>query len=903
MILEGNAKKLAGAAIAVIADDVVLFSVAQVDDLLQGLQIALRASDSDVAAVRNWLHTQQILSMDKGLAVSLPHDRWLHRRPNLDSYYWGRFRKLLLSQGWGPGVIRTMDSTVDEILDLAGDPHRSGPWDRRGLVVGEVQSGKTATYTALINKAADAGYIVVVLLAGSLNSLRYQTQLRLDEGFIGYDSAERVSGQTQPAKPVGVGRFDLSRIPNAYTSRLSDFDIKTASVRFRLAGLKEPVLLVVKKNKLILDNLHTYLRGQQSAGGSNLEIPLLFIDDEADNASINTRKDGDPRGINQAIRKILGLFNKSSYIGFTATPFANVFIEPDLHNKDYGADIFPRDFIYALESPSNYIGPRRIFLDNPKRFVREITDGENYFPSKHKKDLVVSQIPDTLIEALRAFLIANAIRDLRGDLTAHRSMLINVSWANAVQDQVEDLVQHQLDLYRQALGSFGALSSKSAVKQSPRLQDLHETFKAEFAESGASWDDVLAALYASTVAIEVRSINMRSKKRLDYDANKTNGLRVIAVGGNALSRGLTLEGLCISYLLRNSEAYDTLMQMGRWFGYRPGYEDLCRLYMTPAAIGWYEHITKATEELRVELHRMYEVNSKPADFGLRVQSHPDKLIVTARNKMRSASEVIDGTVSLSGRRIEATQLPASQSILKKNTDALTNFLGTLEAPTESKEQANGAKVWKDVKRDIVARFLANFTAYNLDFQSGEIAKYLFESDDPKLSRFDVALMSGRGEQRSLETASITISFFASQRGVWKRESYFEIDKRRLGSSGDEETGLSADSIALATQLSNQAKVTTSEDTKRGVFLRSLREKPMLFIYVVDPNPPTADKNFSVPPTKDFFSIALSFPTGLLETGKPLVYQANKVYQRMLNLFEDETDEDEVGAEGNSIAIG
>ena len=286
-------------------------------------------------------------------------------------------------------------------------------------------------------------------------------------------------------------------------------------------------------------------------------------------------------------------------------------------------DLFPRDYIYCLEPPTNYVGPVSMFRDEEDAFVRIISDADAIFPKRHKKHLIVDQVPESLINAMASFLLANAIRDLRGQGSTHRSMLVNVSWANDIQHQVADLLRAQLDAMVQDVKAFAEYPADHALERSEHLRRLKATFEAEYTSLGYSWNDLQHALYESIRAIVVQAVNMSSgTSRLDYDAHKTLGLRVVAVGGNALSRGLTLEGLSTSYIYRDSKAYDTLLQMGRWFGYRPGYTDLCRVWMSEEALSWYSHITEATEELRAEVRLMHDLGLTPQQFGLRVRAHP-----------------------------------------------------------------------------------------------------------------------------------------------------------------------------------------------------------------------------------------------------------------------------------------
>ena len=234
----------------------------------------------------------------------------------------------------------------------------------RGLCIGDVQSGKTSTYIGLINKAADAHYRVIILLTGTIEKLRRQTQQRIDEGFIGLDSYAFTLEKDNVQ--VGVGAIDPNTSGWAVTSTTSDFNAATAKkIVGQLNNISAPVILVLKKNKSVLEKLERWLRFYNANKTTKkIDLPMLLIDDEADNASVNTKKDDEVTAINKGIRKLLVLFEKANYVGFTATPYANIFIDPDTEKEMLDHDLFPRDFIYALEAPSNYIGARSIFGEN-----------------------------------------------------------------------------------------------------------------------------------------------------------------------------------------------------------------------------------------------------------------------------------------------------------------------------------------------------------------------------------------------------------------------------------------------------------------------------------------------------------------------------------------------------------
>ena len=177
-----------------------------------------------------------------------------------------------------------------------------------------------------------------------------------------------------------------------------------------------------------------------------------------------------------------------------------------------------------------------------------------------------------------------------------------------------------------------------------------------------SWEEVSSQLPDVVSDIQVRMINGTAKDALDYSEYEGAGLKVIAIGGDKLARGLTLEGLCVSYFLRASRMYDTLMQMGRWFGYRPGYLDLCRLYTTPDLSEWFGHIADAAEELREEFDIMAATGATPREYGLKVQSHP-VLMVNLKAKDEVGEEpdvVLQWATAGDGRTVQDERCPRTE---------------------------------------------------------------------------------------------------------------------------------------------------------------------------------------------------------------------------------------------------
>ena len=723
---------------------------------------------------------------------------WLEdARARLDPYYWDRYRKLLTSKDFSAHVLATLDDVTDRILGFIENPTKPGAWDRRGMVVGHVQSGKTANYTGLVCKAADAGYKVIVIIAGIHNNLRNQTQRRVDEGFVGFDSTANVLRKTLPSQSlVGVGRLDSRRRPAAFTTSRRDFHKAIAdNLGVPLQNLVEPAVFVIKKNTSTLRNLIEWLTAHNARRGtSTIREPMLLIDDEADNASINIRhRQQEVSRINGQIRKLLTLFDRSCYVGYTATPFANIFIDPDSDDEMLGHDLFPRDFIVSLDPPDNYFGATRVFSDDAERIVRHVDDHADLLPLKHRIDHRITGLPRTLEAAVRVFVVARAIRLARGHVGQHNSMLVNVSRFVAVQGQIRNEIQLLVRRIGSSARVNGARPPAEATRD-PEIAALRQAFDEHYAaSSGVSWPAIQPLLHESASAVDVVEVNSRAAGSLDYPAHEALGLNVIAVGGFSLSRGLTLEGLVVSYFLRNSMMYDTLLQMGRWFGYRRGYEDLCRVWMPEEAQGWYAHIAESIEELRGELARMQRVNATPKDFGLRVRSHPDTLVVTARNKMGTGTS-LRVLIGLANRFLETAILRRDRPSLQANRQAAITLAGELRgsgfAP-EQGEQVGGGRLVRRVPVEFVDAFLMVFRNHegSAITETGPVRRYIRQRQADELREWDVLFAGVTREQapaRPLDDSSLGFPLICQRRAAGERSDDTTLlitNKQRVSSRG------------------------------------------------------------------------------------------------------------------------
>lgn len=866
-----------------------------IDDTAKMLSIlGQNLSSDDKEKIKTILNARLVISMDTGVKIvdEKTYKPWLaHRKADIDEYYWGRYEKYLLQmKGWNDDVVVTLDNVGDDILDLLGDPNEQFPWSRKGLILGDIQSGKTSNYIALVNKAADAGYKLIILLTGTLEALRRQTQERVDEGFVGLNSRNALSKDLEK-KYIGVGVLDKQRTAFQLTDIISDFDTKKLQAyNFSAKTINEPIILVVKKNTTVLKNLFSWINTAfKDTQSEKINLPLLLIDDEADNASVNTKKqEQDPTAINLGIRKILKLFNRSTYVAVTATPFANIFIDP----SDDGevADLFPSDFIYSLSPPSHYIGSNAIFGDNSNskmdNCIEIIDDADGVFSSKDRSTHIVSGLPVSLIHAINYFLLCNVYRDLKSTKTDHRSMLVNVSQYTFTQEQTFDLIDAYLDRMQKDIKHYSKLSITTAMKNAT-ISTLYDVF-AEFgleAKFNLPFEGILPQLTESTMPIKVTMVNTRTKakglERLDYEPYSEKGYRVIAVGGNSLSRGITLEGLCVSYFYRESKMYDTLLQMGRWFGYRPGYEDIVKVWMSSNTMEWYAFITKACNELRSEISYMNKLSQTPREFGLKVREHPDTLMITASNKMRSSKPLIR-QASFSGRLVETPWLTVKTTPynLKVTSDFLKGIISSYEIDKKKSD-----RLYVGVPNETIVEYIRNFASHpgHLVFNAREVSDYI-EKNKVSFKNWAVLIANGTEKEES-EIAGIFIK--RSIRGMEIEGDCIRIsgNKSRVGSVGTTKITLSkelqekaeSDYLEERKQREKDGKVYKSEKwtVPDYIYLRYAKD-PLLIVYLMTCN--TDDKNksaFNIIGDKTIVGLGIGFPN-IGKNEEPIYYQVNSI---------------------------
>ncbi|WP_164518532.1 Z1 domain-containing protein [Brachybacterium sp. EE-P12] len=527
---------------------------------------------------------------------------------------WPAYRRRLEQGGLPTDAVESIHRSTDRILRQCANPRAVGD-RRKGLVIGYVQSGKTANFTGLIAKAVDEGYRIIIVLAGMYTNLRVQTQLRLQKD-LGIDIVEEHSG-------LAWQRF---------TSRNADMG-KDSSPGV-LSSTSNVALMVVKKHEMRLANVTKFLKSIPEATLNRR--PVMIIDDESDQATPNTLGAKDlVSTINKRIRALWAAVPTGTYVAYTATPFANVFIDP----SDDG-DLYPEDFVSVLPKPDSYMGSELFFdvdqtVDSGEdevihQLAHEVPEHEAqiFTPRPKKIDEFSPEMTPTLAAAIRWFILATAIRELRTSKSRDSSMLVHTSQLVRVHQQTKEVIS-----------GFISDVALDIDDQEAEFRSVYEAEKDRAvalrgSEEMPGWATLWPAAKKVLEGVVVKIDNGASDDRLVYDPDTTQ--TVIAVGGGTLSRGLTLEGLVVSYFLRSSNTYDTLLQMGRWFGFRPGYADLVRVWMGPGLLDEYAHLATVEKQLRDEVAEMEKEGRTPREFAIKVKSHPGRLEITSKGKMEAA---------------------------------------------------------------------------------------------------------------------------------------------------------------------------------------------------------------------------------------------------------------------------
>lgn len=909
-----------------------------IDKIKEAIDIVLEMSifkDSNKDEIKNIIYDEYITNIGiinpdaEFLVKDKDFNNWM-KSLNKTTSHFDRYIDYLRDQDFPEDSLDKMTKSTNDILARCADPNNlsdSKNSKKKGLVMGDIQSGKTANYTALINLAADYGYKVIVLLAGMTDSLREQTQKRIDSGFIGAKS-DTISSSTIDFVGVGTEENKYYAIPLTNTN--SDFGkIVRENQNTNSNDFNKPLILVVKKNKSVLTQVKDYLKpGQHGITSEN----ILIIDDEADNASVNTKNSNDPSIINKLIRDLFNNFTIASYVGFTATPFANIFINP--YDDETNKDLFPSDFIVQLREPSSYFGASKVFnnigsIEEPKYKHIEILDPHenNFLLLTHKKDdEIFSELPNSLKKSINDFILVNVIRTLRGKEYKHRTMMINISRFNSIQYKIFDKINDYIDLMKNTISQTYKSDFNSFIRD-PYMNDLYEEYNDDFfseIREEFTWDQIQAGLNNEIQQFIVTVVNNNNKKnRFNYDDYEKEGARVIAIGGFILSRGLTLEGLMVSYFNRKANAYDTVLQMCRWFGYRPGYEDLCRIYMTQENVDNFEDVVDAVSNLKDQFKQMDIENKTPEDFGLMVKQSParlnmqmfissgeelekfEKMNVTAKNKMRS-TEAKTITLNYSGSATDTSKMYNDKKINEDNKNTINLLLSVLKEKDLKLSKVNDRLMIQRIPKSLIADFVSKFKLpyLNKSFDTESLSEYIKNS--VSMQEWDLVIATG----------SQNIRVNQNENSFWKVEDYeiplvsrsFDMNysdniirisgnKNRLYEPGIFNSGLTEEQIA-------QAKVNMTNRNGKDLIANdylNINRRPLLVIYPIrlqrkdvasmNEDEMSAIQNFKY--GTPLFGIALGFPG--IKTDERVTYVLNKVKIEQLSLdfeYEEEYDPNE-----------
>jgi len=625
-------------------------------------------------------------------------DPW-YLGPGPDDKLWNAFKVSLQKRGWDEEGIGSIDAASTRVVSML-DPPNLAKIATRGLVVGHVQSGKTANFTGVIAKAADVGYRCFIVLSGLNNALRNQTQARLDADLVSHN----------PENWIWL------------THSEADFQERANVNAFLSERHTVKVLGVVKKQTSRLRRLNAWL---QSARPEVLRAcPVLIIDDEADQASPNAHPNPDERtAINRLIVQLLGGLPKAAYVGYTATPFANLLIDPSEPE-----DLYPRDFIIDIPRGKDYFGAEQIFGRPAQDHTEEAIDGldmirvvsqdeaHRHKPlSRDSRFDFAPTVTESLRRAILYFWMATAERLRRGQRKRHSSMLIHTTQYSVAHNAARGVLR----AFQAKIAELFAAEDRNLLKE---MSDLWESEQARVPREAKSEGAIeFAALRAHISDVlkrsEVKVENGVSLERIDYshEAGGTGRIYVV-IGGNVLSRGLTLEGLLVSFFVRSASAYDTLLQMGRWFGYRHGYADLPRVWMTDELRGYFYDLAGVEQEIRLDIQRYSKGDMTPLDFGVRIKTHP-ALEITTRLKMQHA---VKAKMAFNGRAVQTIVFPTKDAPwLNRNIQATRDLFTRLAAESSSPIFVEGRPhpIYEGVSSSQVLRFL---DAYQIDSSNGSM---------------------------------------------------------------------------------------------------------------------------------------------------------------------------------------
>lgn len=751
-------------------------------------------------------------------------------------------------------VVETERSSL-EIIKKIGDPKNTNNFFVKGLVVGSVQSGKTSNFNAVVNSSIDVGYKLIIVLSGIMEDLRRQTQIRTEKEVEGkMISHEKFTGVGEIASFGQLGQFtDVNQVIIP-TSTQNDFNRTMQQAHFSLNNTN---ILICKKNTSVLQNLLLWLNEYLLENNDKHNIPFLIIDDEADNASINNlgHKGAEyANKINGHIRALLALFNRKTYIGYTATPFANILQDwnkkpetkwkvKDSKNStelefDLEGNLFPDDFIELLIPPSNYIGPKNFFetrIEDIKKIdpllAEPLSDYIEYFPERviklshgslegvkkynnktefdkdenaktrfvtyqdyreatratTKYDNYPTTIPKSLDEAVKCFIISIAIRlSRRPELIQsklfhpHNTMLIHISRFSDWQCRTKKLIEQKIASLRTSLNNDTLTAEESIFNEFERIwvkyfaeainnikEYLPENYEDDYL-TRKTFLEVRDLLVSAINGIEVKAVNTVEKDVLDYESGEK---KYIVIGGNKLSRGFTLEGLTINYFIRNTNYADTLLQMGRWFGYRPGYLDCCKLFTTADSFEKFDQVTWTIEELEEEFRKLSRDKKKPKDYATKVLTHPGTLQITRPAILKNT---IIEKWSFDDKLLQTTELLITKDTVEESWHNFKNVY----------KKHKDDFIYDDIKKAIILKtnvkgleeFINSQNTF-IGYDSESIIRFIKKCNEfDKLTNWTIAIKTtGLGEALGKEYTNFDVDIKLTERGGPNNTSRYYSD--------------------------------------------------------------------------------------------------------------------------------
>jgi len=850
--------------------------------------------------------TQEIHRV-RGVSADGGPKPWFSAWDPAEGYYWKRQREYLLDQvGRSPAAVEGTDDDSDRVLSHLEDPRASGPetFDTRGLVLGHVQSGKTENFSALIAKAADVGYQVIIVLSGVHNGLRQQTQRRL-ERELGLRNVH-----------PGVGLPEAGRRWNNPTTDDLGGDFYPGTSDPSILQGNEKVIFIVKKWHTILNTLIQFVREADMPP----HLPVLVIDDEADQASINTggnrqpiddlidadaspvdlENETDPSTTNRLIRDLLGQFPRVAYVAYTATPFANVLIDHRAEDREVFEDLYPRDFLLTLFPRPGYVGSSRLFgrdsLDGTPEGAEDGLDVIRFIPDPEMPMITpqgvkvadfVPTAPPSLEQAFLDWLLSTAGMLARADGDVPSSMLIHVHQRteiqNALKPQVAEMVRTIRNEWR--YDRRGPLRDRMRARWD---EDFRAVTRRTDAGRDSAFDDIEEHVdRLLRDGVPVLALNSRSGDVLDYEQDPN--IKAVLIGGNRLSRGTTLEGLTVSYYVRETPYMDTLLQMGRWFGYREWYVDLTRLWTTPILASWFRDIALREYELRQQIMQAELEGLSPRQVGYRIRSHP-AMMVTAQNKMGAGRQE---RLSYAGRMIQTTRFRLrDRGWLSENRNAARVLLAGLG---QHETDASGIPLWRHVPWEAVYTFLQAYATVQdrTSFDAGAAASYVkAQVGHNELLVWNVAIAEQASTVEALGTVDFELENVRPMNAISRTR--LKNDQSSIGAltnpargrgpirQGDEEIGLTDGQILDAREQLTEKRF---ERIRDAMLAQRPKEEGLLVLYPISRHsaPRTGHEDsrlrlFEDPAAEgeDVIGIALAFPPS--ESGATIEYVGGSVAQ-------------------------